>query len=161
MKNIKLTVNESQMVADNHNLIYGAAKKFNLSIDVWYDLLAIELCKSVQSLDPNKGKISTYYYKRVFGLILKEYRKSHTKKREHQDIALIDNYYQDENDLLQSESRIDMDDWIKNNDSPIIRMRIDGYTQEEIAKALNTTQASVSRELKKAKISFKEFCDLR
>lgn len=57
-----LTDEQKKLVEKNHNLIYGLADKMNLSIDEYYDILSIGLCKAAMSFDKNKGEFSTFAY---------------------------------------------------------------------------------------------------
>lgn len=144
------------MITENHNLIYGLAAKYKLNLDEWYDILAIELCNTVKSYDPHKSSLSTYYYLRGQGLISKEFRKRKALKRQHIDITLYDNYHgqiSDDDMILD----IDLKLWLEQNDCEILRLKIDGYTQMEIADKLQVSQAHVSRTLKKLQDSLKKY----
>ena len=55
-----LTEEQKRMVEENHTLIYWYCHKYNLDIEEYYGLFAIELCRAVQLYDPTKSKISTY-----------------------------------------------------------------------------------------------------
>ena len=58
-----LTEEQKRMVEENHNLIYWYCHKYNLDIEEYYGLFAIELCRAVQLYDPTKSKITTYIIK--------------------------------------------------------------------------------------------------
>jgi RNA polymerase sigma factor (sigma-70 family) len=56
-----LTAEQKKMVEDNEKLIYFALNKYHFSIDEYYDAAAIGLCKAAQTYTPNKGsKFSSY-----------------------------------------------------------------------------------------------------
>jgi hypothetical protein len=58
-----LTKEQSQMVADNHNLIYSFLQKHNLPAnDDNYSIAAIGLCKAALHYIPEKGTFSTIAY---------------------------------------------------------------------------------------------------
>lgn len=58
----KLTEEQRELVTKNHDLIYSYAHKSNISIDEYYDILAIGLCKAAKVFDEGKGKFSTIAY---------------------------------------------------------------------------------------------------
>lgn len=58
-----LTKEQQELVSLNHDLIYDFAKKRNLSIEEYYDILAIGLCKSAIVFDEKKGKFSTVAFR--------------------------------------------------------------------------------------------------
>ena len=55
----QLTSKQKELVEVNHNLIYKFASIKNVSIEEYYDILAIGLCKAAMAFDENKGKFST------------------------------------------------------------------------------------------------------
>ena len=58
-----LTNEQRELAAKNHNLIYKFAHKMNISIDEYYDILAIALCNAAKIFNRNKGSFSTLAYK--------------------------------------------------------------------------------------------------
>ena len=54
-----LTLEQQDLVTQNHNLIYDFAKRKNLVIEEYYDILAIGLCNAALYYDSSKGKFST------------------------------------------------------------------------------------------------------
>lgn len=69
-KNALLTSEQSELVENNHNLIYGCAKHYNIDINEHYGLLALGLCKAAQDYDCTKSAFNTYAYYRMY----QEYR---------------------------------------------------------------------------------------
>ena len=57
-----LTEYQKELVTNNHELIFGCAKKMNLPFDDYYDILAIGLCKAAKIYDNSKGMFSTVAY---------------------------------------------------------------------------------------------------
>ena len=55
----RLTDEQRELAAKNHNLIYKYAHKKNVSAEDYYGILAIGLCKAAASYDKSKGKFST------------------------------------------------------------------------------------------------------
>lgn len=58
----KLTEEQRELVTKNHDLIYSYAHKNRISIDEYYDLLAIGLCNAARIYNNSKGKFSTLAY---------------------------------------------------------------------------------------------------
>lgn len=58
----KLNNEQRKLVEENHNLIYSFLNKQALSIDEWYDVCAIGLCKASLSFNGDT-KFSTFAYK--------------------------------------------------------------------------------------------------
>lgn len=57
---MRLTEEQRGLVEDNHNLIYHVLKQNGLSIDEYYDVAAIGLCKAAATFVDGKSKFSTY-----------------------------------------------------------------------------------------------------
>ena len=57
-----LTKQQQELVEQNHNLIYKFAHQNNLSIDDYYDILAIGLCRASKMYNEDKGAFSTIAY---------------------------------------------------------------------------------------------------
>ena len=56
-----LTKEQKELVENNHKLIYYYIHKNGLSVDEYYDILAIGLCKAALNFDESKGiKFVTY-----------------------------------------------------------------------------------------------------
>lgn len=50
-----MTNEQKDLVLDNYSLIYWYAKKNNLDIEEYEDILAYALCKAANSFNPKKG----------------------------------------------------------------------------------------------------------
>lgn len=152
---MKLTAEQQKIVADNHNLIYWYINMKRLDFEEWYDLLAIELCKTVMHHDPSKSVLSTYFKIRADGLVYKEYTKQQTLKRAHENVAFIDNMHgtPDTDDLTDN---FEIKEWMTAQDSEILRLRYFGHTQPEIARMLDVSQSYVSKTLKKLRKDYRE-----
>ena len=59
----RLNEEQRELVTKNHDLIYSFAHKMKISIDDYYDVLAIGLCKAAKVYDPSKGTFSTLAYR--------------------------------------------------------------------------------------------------
>ena len=58
-----LTERQRELAAKNHNLIYAYAHKKGISIDDYYDVLAIGLCNAAKAFDEDRSKFSTFAFK--------------------------------------------------------------------------------------------------
>lgn len=152
----KLTDKERQMVEDNEKLIYWYANKKNLDIDEWYGLLAIELCKTVRKYNPDRGSLSTYFKLRADIMV---YRKMQEKYRsgELYDYEIDESQHEDESvevfDKVDSDIALEdlLDSLETDRDRLIIKMKLDGYTQKEIAEETGLTQQGVGWVLRKVR----------
>lgn len=140
----KLTLEQQQTVADNHNLIYGFIHKRNLDVEEWYDLLAIELCISVMKLDTNKASLTTFFYMRCESLLRKEYTKSKRQKNAHNGhVEILDHKHTSLEDDV--ESLMDINELFDGEFGEILKLKADGFTQQEIANRLGVTQSYISK----------------
>lgn len=152
----KLTDKERQMVEDNEKLIYWYANKKNLDLDEWYGLLAIELCKTVRKYNPDRGSLSTYFKLRADIMV---YRKMQEKYRsgELYDYEIDESQHEDESVEVfdKVDSDIALEDLLESLETDrgriIIRMKLDGYTQKEIAEETGLTQQGVGWVLRKVR----------
>lgn len=146
MIKLKLTDEQRQIVEDNHNLIYGYARDNNLDIDDWYGLLSIELCESVMEHNPEKSKLSTFFYLRADYLVLEEYRKTQTKKRFNNGLyPLKEELVGGQCENIYMEEKLLLEDLLDHQYKDIIKLKYDGYNQSEIADIVGISQSQVSR----------------
>lgn len=154
---------------DNHNLIYSFLQKYKLSVDDYYGLAAIGLCKAGSTFDTTKSNFSTYAYKCMFNTVVCEIRKK-TQARTIPEYQIV--YYQAElndnnggdtasfiNYIPSKENveddviyRLIFDEYIsklKERDVKIFTLSMDGYNQEEIAKKIGCSKQLISKTKKK------------
>lgn len=162
---MKLTESQSKLVEQNHNLIYGFARKYNLDIEEWYGILALALCKAALSFDSEKAKFSTLYYLCASQMVSAEKRKWRTQKRIPQDLFVSLDEPLDDNELTLktylADTRIDfvrdlelkdqlfiLLKTLSERDKRIFELSRIGVKQEIIADIVGTPQSNVSRRLK-------------
>lgn len=86
-----LTPDQRDMVADNHNLIYGVLNKHNRCIEDWYGCAAVGLCRAAQSYDPGRGfTFSSYAYAVMLNEIRHHLRAARLGKRTAVVVSLDD-----------------------------------------------------------------------
>jgi len=154
---MQLTPEQADIVTENHNLIYWYIGKHNLSLEEYYDLLAIELCYTVANHDPSKGSLSNHFKLRADWCLSREHKKSQTQKRMHTSIRLTDNI--DLVDDIDVQNLIEINDWLDGDgdDYTILKMKSKGYNQTEIAHKMGLSQSYISKILKRLK---KEWLDV-
>lgn len=161
---MQLTPEQQKLVEDNHNLIYSFLNSHRLSIDDYYDVAAIGLCKAAYHFDPAKGiAFSTYAYKLIQNEILREMRKNNNISHGGNvpDVSLQEPTTQDDDtltlgdmipanygnpeDALAVDSIHNAIDKLDPKHREIMKLFISGYKQGEIANIVGTSQANVSR----------------
>ena len=78
----KLTPEQRQTVADNHNLIYGFLRQYRLPVEDYYSAAAVGLCRAVATYDPARGcTLSTWAYQWMYGQCFQQARAQRAKRR--------------------------------------------------------------------------------
>lgn len=72
----RMTPEQQQLAADNHDLIYGFLRMRGLDVDEWYGTAAIGLCKAAITYAPGKCTFATYAYKCMRMEAIKERHRS-------------------------------------------------------------------------------------
>jgi RNA polymerase sigma factor (sigma-70 family) len=138
------------MVADNHNLIYWIVKIKHLNVEDWYDLLSIELCMAVQKFNPTKGTLANYYNMRCNSLIARELAKEGLQKNANNGIVGLCEIDECTNPE-EIEDYIRLKELFGNENAEIFNLKLQGYTQGEIAEKLGVTQSNISKTLRRIK----------
>lgn len=162
---MKLTPEEQDIVAENHNLIYGYLRDRGLDEDEWYGLIAISLCNAVKAHDPERGPLSTLFYTVSDNKVAGEYNYWSRQKRDGGYILSLDYEYGDDGDgesvsvedylgisdsmELEDEilSEIAIKNMMESEHGEVVRLRYLGYTQEEIAELTGYSQSKISMDL--------------
>lgn len=165
---IYITEEQKELVEKNHNLIYSFLQKHHLSVEDWYGLAAIGLCKAAITFNKEVSSFTTYAYKCMFTHVYSE------KRKELQARTIPSNqimYYQtqinDDNgnetnfmNYIPSKENVEdtvlssviFDEYNKlltDRDKKIFALFRDGYKQREISKIVGCSQPQVSRVKKK------------
>lgn len=164
---MRLTDEQRQVVADNHNLIYDMLNRNNWSIDEYYDVAAIGLCRAAVGFDPAKGfAFSTYASKAIINAVIHEQRKSMAAMRQGVTVSLDDPIpYTDaeltlgdmigggtepEDIALCNAADVAIDS-LKSREQMVLRLTMAGYKQLEIASIVGVSRTNVSRILTAAR----------
>ena len=158
-----LSPEQQKLVADNHNLIYSFARKHKIDIEEYYDVLALGLCKAAMYHDGVSGKFSTLAYRSMKTMYMDEIvsrnkrkkRGGEGKEAHYENIATSYEMELDYLSLLEDGKNLDEDAIIfrvkflefcrsiNNKEQQILKMKLDGMTQKEIAECYGVSNNSV------------------
>lgn len=164
MTTTPLTPAQRDMVAENHNLIYGFLHKHSLNIDDWYDCAAIALCRAAQTYDTGRGLVfSTYAYGVMLNAMRQAQRTAKASKRQAIMVSLDDPdepaaaYHPpaawgsiEDDALVNLEFRA----WYADLDAlgkAIVGMRAAGIPQRDISRTTALAQTTISKRLARYK----------
>lgn len=164
----KLTDDQRRFATENHNLIYKFLAIRNLSVDEFYDIVAIAYVKAVASFDPEKASFSTYAFYVMENEIKHEHRKQIAKSRIGQFSTLsldsaLQNTDGDEFDFYSLTSDKTWEHWedaietmivvnsLSDKEKKMIQLKLLGKDQTEIGEELGLSQSYISRLLRKIK----------
>lgn len=159
-----LTKSQQELVEQNHNLIYGFANKKNISIDEYYDVLAIGLCKAAKTFDKSKDKFSTYAYNCMRNELYKYWKHKnilrcipdnavfsydrHIEAEYNDKITysdLIADDYSICDDIIDDVSITSFKSILTEIEKEIVSLLAEGMNQIEIAKFINCSRQNISR----------------
>lgn len=153
-----MTEAQQSIAAENHKLIYVFLKQFNLSVEDYYGLAAIGMCKAAIYYGYSKGKSSIFAFRCVFCAMQKRkpeetfvYYDAEMEvgcDRSVRSIEKIPSPGNTEKELL---SRFDMEEKIAmltDRYKQIVYLLNEGYSRKEIGDRLGYSQSWVSRMVK-------------
>lgn len=172
-----LTSTQQKFVEDNHNLIYGAAYKYKINLDEYYDILAIGLCKAAMQFNESKGQFSTFAYQTMLSEYLKVIRHNKIKRAIPENMVVSLNVKIDngnENPIFiadiipdddNMEGTVDLKDYVtflcskleRQEDKDIVVLLADGMTQVEIAKSLGVSRQIVGQRVSRIRKNLQMF----
>ena len=150
---MRLNDSERTMVEENHNLIFWIINMYKLEASEYYDLLAIELCHAVRKYNPEKGSLSNYYKIRCDSVLKREYAKNSALKNTHNGLFPLTDYNEGV-DEMNVEDIVELEQLLDGEYGQILRMKLHGYNQSEIAEHFGVTQSYVSKLLSRLKGEF-------
>lgn len=168
----RLTEEQKAFAEENHNLIYTFLHKRNLSFDEYYDVVVMGYLKAVANYDPSRGTtFSTYAFFCMNNSVNMHYRDVVNKANKWGisftglEDPLFDNFTvgevvphrEDVESLFRYEEYIRAINSLPSQLREIIMMRIEGFSQAEIAKKVGLSQGYVSRLITKALKEIKEY----
>lgn len=167
-----MTESQRKLAEDNHNLIYSFLNIRNLDVEEYYDIMAIALCKAAKTFDGEKAKFSTYAFYLMKNALYIDYREKSklsaipeymidhyeayiedddNKRKETTYLELMDSGIDTESDAMASMLLDKCDEILSERDNQIIRLRLCGYTQQEIADKMGVTRSRINGILKSIK----------
>ena len=172
----RLTTEQQKLVEQNHNLIYDFAKRKNLNIEEYYDILAIGLCKAAQIYNPEKGELSTIantcmnnemivYYRDINkkGNVPEEIIVSGNKEigsNNIENITIFDTISDDYNisdDVVNKVMCSSLIDSLTNKEKIVVECIMNGFTQKQISEKLNCSQQNVYHMILKIRKKCKKY----
>lgn len=158
-----LTKEQKRLVEDNHNLIYYYCRKNDISIDTYYDVCAIGLCKAAATYDKEQSTFATYALYVINNEVKGIYRKNASRGKQDVQVfsydKILTNNYGDECTLLdfiitegkdayESPILTDFNKIWNQRERRIALLLYEGYTQTEISKIIGVKQPQTSRIIK-------------
>ena len=154
-----MTKEQEILVTENHNLIYWWIHKYNLSVEEYYDVCAIALCKAALTFNKDKGyKFSTYAGMVILNSIKMEFRKFQSNKyikyvlsldttEKYENICLAD-VCTTGLDTYDEIIPYDLKDILTPFEYEVAQLKVQGYTQIHIGDMLKCSQPKISRALR-------------
>lgn len=165
---MRLTEEQRALVERNHNLIYYVLNGNGWSIEDYYDIAAIGLCRAAITYDESRGNaFSTYACIAIKNKVFKVMRDSRAKCRSGYLLVSL------EEPLFDSDGKLTVGDTLKDLDGPephadaseilghieklrpnerqVLELTIAGYLQREIGEIIGESQVNVSRHLRRAR----------
>lgn len=169
---IYLTDEQREMVANNHNLIYGFLRDYHLNHDDFYGAAAIGLCKAAFFFKPSPSTFSHWAYKCMFNEYSHEVRANRADKRSGEVISLdeigdyIENNTRVEQQSITNVMCQDIDQYVDHVATPaqktVYRKFRQGYKDVEIAAQMGISKYAVSRAKRtifnRVRVYFKDMC---
>lgn len=164
-----LTEEQKRLAEDNHNLIYGFLRRRNYSIEEWYGVAAIGLCKAAAVFDPAKGyAFSTIAYVCMKRAIYGVKRDMRSQKRDGgavisldaeqlEDVSLLGKTPDHVNYADEAIVQLELKEFLASVprwEREVLQRSMVGMTQVEIARAMGVSQPHIGRTLKKQKAEF-------
>ena len=164
-----MTEEQKKLVEDNHNLIYWLLHKYGLSIDDYYDIVAIGLCKA--AIDYNgvdssfvtcayvymRTELRNYWQRKASGrripdelLIYYDAECNNVDGANGSDINLIgmlermDSGVSVEDDVLTKINIENILNRLSDRDKLVFYLLKSGYSQREVGKVVGISQSQIS-----------------
>lgn len=159
-----MTSETKELVTENHNLIFHFLNKRNMSMEEWYDVLAIALCNAAETFDENKSKFATYALKCMSYAVCKELQlQEHLNRKINKTTysyeekikgelfnrddatvqSILPNTFNTEIEAITNVIFLDCYNQLCNRDREIISMLADGYNMKEIGRKFGITSEAV------------------
>ena len=165
-KENKLTPEQSKLVEENHQLIYGFLTKYKLPESEWYDLCAIGLIRAAMDYNKDKGAFSTLAYMYMFNNMRNELIQierhfpenlsidyEYESYKDGEPYTILDLYGSDINiedevvsDIYVEEMKRFFNENLKKaNHKKVIELIFDGKSKEEAAKEVGVSREAIDQ----------------
>lgn len=153
-----MTDTQRDLAQKNHNLIYGYAHRHRLSVDNWYDVLALALCRAAQSYDPARGAFSTWFYNLAGFAVQKEFARTGRHPGAGRPVSL-EKLVDREQEPTYTEhgfAEIEAADrcervraCLEGADRAVMDALAAGLTQSEVARMMGVSRSAINRRVKR------------
>lgn len=163
-----MTDEQKKLAEENHNLIYSFLREHKLSIEEYYGLASIGLCRACMDYDSSKSKFSTYAYSCMYTQVMHQIRSESAVKRgrgnqtvsyqetfKHDgrgdDVEMLEVIPSRDNTENEAVARIVIGNAVSSlseRDRKVIGLISAGYGQTETGSMVGLSQASVSKIVK-------------
>lgn len=174
----RLTKEQQDLVTKNHNLIYDFAKKKNLLISEYYDILAMGLCKAAMEYKENNGMFSTFAYPCMENELINHYVKTNRKHcipeemiissdapRNGEDfdnkVSLLDSLKDDSctDDIVLGEVMSTyLISLLSEKEQTVVNLIMDGMTHREIAQKMKCKRQNISYYIQQIRKKWANYC---
>ena len=167
-----MTKEQENLVIENHNLIYYFIHKYNLSIEDYYDICAIGLCKAALNYNTSRNiNFDTYAGVVIQNEIKQEFRRITKNDKYVNGIYSLYSIYKNDsgeefvpliNNITTGLSVYDeilpykLDNILTEKEYKIVKLCMQGYNQVEISNIMGYSQPQISRLLKSIKIKLQK-----
>lgn len=166
---MRLTEEQKQLAADNHNLIYGFLRYRGLNVDEYYDICAIAFCEAVAAYDESLGfTLATLAYRAMDYAVIDYWRYNGSSIRRSDEPAmsiddtapkngaydfmedtpaLKDAIPSDEGFVDSLHSYMEFQKFVDSlspRDQKMVKMLLSGYSQSDIARNFGRSQQRIS-----------------
>lgn len=159
-----MTSEAKKLVTENHNLIFYFLNKRNMSVEEWYDILAIALCNAAETFDENKSKFATYASKCMSYAVCKELQlQEHSNRKINKNTwsyeekikgelynrddatvqSILPNIFNTESEAITNVVFLDCYNQLCERDKKIVSMLANGYNMKEIGRRFDITSEAV------------------
>ena len=147
----ELTLEQTRMLEDNHNLIYGFINRKGLCEFEWYELFSKCLVVAVSKHDASKGALSTFFN----SIASQAYRKKYKAIKEFESEVNLtfseltpDHGYSIDSNYTYLKEIISKLDYKLTS---VLELIESGHTHREIANILDISKTEVGRRLDRAR----------
>lgn len=162
---MRLTQQQSAVVADNHNLIWAFLHRHHLELDRYYGECATGLCKAAATYDSTRGTFANWACRIMDNEVKMTIRKNRREipttslEREIADGLNFEDMLGEEQDLsgVEAKQRIaQILNGLGSRDHRIIQLLSKGRSQLEISRKMGVSQSEISRTISRIRAEYQK-----